>query len=110
MNVILETRDNIEPELKTFTESRVKFSMKRLYWMVRKIQIQYSAASSSQSTCKQHCLIRLETFDHHQIEVSMTARDKRTALEMCLRKIYKLVQKAFHKSQQYGRFSKHVYI
>lgn len=40
----------------------------------------------------------------------MTARDKRMALEMCLKKIYKLVQKAFHKSQKYGRFSKHVYV
>ena len=109
MNVILDTRDDLEPELKTFTENRVRFSLKRLYWLVRKIKIQYSAVSSSQSTCKQHCLIRLETFDHHQIEVSMAARDKRMALEMCLKKIYKLVQKTFHKSQKYGRFSKHVY-
>ena len=110
MNVILDTRDELEPELKVFTENRVKFSLKRLFWMVRKIKIQYSAVSSSKTTGKQNCMISLETFDHHQIEVTMTARDRRMALEMCLKKIYKLVQKAFHKSQQYGRFSKHVYV
>lgn len=110
MNVILDTRDELEPELKVFTENRVKFSLKRLFWMVRKIKIQYSAVSSPKMTGKQNCMISLETFDHHQIEVTMTARDKRMALEMCLKKIYKLVQKAFHKSQQYGRFSKHVYV
>jgi hypothetical protein len=110
MNVILDAREELEPELKAFTENRVKLSLKRVFWMVRKIKIQYSAVPLSKMTCNQHCMISLETFDHHQIEVSMTARDKRVALEMCLKKIYKLVQKAFHKSQQYGRFSKHVYI
>jgi hypothetical protein len=109
MNVILDAREELESELKVFTENRVKFSLKRLFWMVRKIKIQYTAVASSKTNCNQHCTISLETFDHHQIEVSMTARDKRMALEMCLKKIYKLVQKAFHKSQQYGRFSKHVY-
>lgn len=110
MHVILETKDELESELKVFTENRVKFSLKRLVWMVRKIKIQYSAVSSSKTTCNQNCMISLETFDHRQIEVSMTARDQRMALEMCLKKIYKLVQKAFHKTQKYGRFSKHVYV
>jgi hypothetical protein len=110
MNVILDAKEEVESELKVFTENRVKFSLKRLFWMVRKIKIQYSAVPSSKATCNQHCMISLETFDHHQIEVSMTARDKRMALEMCLKKIYKLIQKAFHKSQKYGRFSKHVYV
>ena len=110
MNVILDVREGVEPELKQFTENRVKFSLKRLFWMVRKVKIQYSAVQSKKTTCSQNCSISLETFDHHQLEVSMTARDKRTALEMCLKKMYKLVQKTFHKSQKYGRFSKHVYV
>lgn len=110
MNVILEAGEELESELKAFTENRVKFSLKRLVWMVRKIKIQYSAVSVSKAACNQNCIISLETFDHQQIEVSMTARDKRMALEMCLKKIYKLVQKAFNKSQKYGRFSKHVYV
>lgn len=110
MNVILEAREELESELRTFTENRVKFSLKRLFWMVRKIKIRYSAVSSSKTTSNQNCLISLETFDHQQIEVSMSARDKRMALEMCLKRLYKSVQKAFNKSQKYGRFSKHVYI
>jgi hypothetical protein len=109
MNLILEAKEMVEPELKIFTENRVHFSLKRLIWMVRKIKIQYSAIPSSKTACNQNCSISLETFDYYQIEVSMTARDKRIALEMCLKKMYKLVQKTFHKSQKYGRFSKHVY-
>jgi hypothetical protein len=110
MNLILEAKEEVEPEFKVFTENRVKFSLKRLFWMVRKIKIRYSAVSSGKAACNQNCLISLETFDHQQIEVSMTARDRRMALEMCLKRIYKLVQKALHKSQQYGRFSKNVYV
>ncbi|MEY4523246.1 MAG: hypothetical protein RIR27_322, partial [Pseudomonadota bacterium] len=70
MNVILEAKEEVETELKVFTENRVKFSLKRLLWMVRKIKIQYSAASPSKTPCNQSCLISLETFDHRQIEVS----------------------------------------
>ncbi len=110
MNLILETKEEVEPEFKVFTENRVKFSLKRLVWMVRKIKIRYSAVSPDKASCNQNCLISLETFDHRQIEVSMTATDRRTALEMCLKRTYKLIQKALHKSQQYGRFSKNVYI
>jgi hypothetical protein len=110
MNVILEAKEEVETELKIFTENRVKFSLKRLLWMVRKIKIQYSAVSPGKASSNQSCLISLETFDHRQIEVSVTARDRRTALEMCLKRMYKLVQRALHKSQQYGRFSKNVYI
>lgn len=109
MKLILEAQEMVEPGLKVFTENRVHFSLKRLIWMVRKIKIQYSAVPSSKTACNQNCSISLETFDHHQIEVSMTAREQRVALEMGLKKIDKLVQKAFHKSQKYGRFSKHVY-
>ncbi|WP_062307585.1 hypothetical protein [Polynucleobacter sinensis] len=110
MNVILETKEVVEPELKTFTENRVKFSLKRLFWMVRKIKVRYSLIPQSKTACNQNCQISLETFDHQQIEVSITARDKHTALNMGLKKIYKHVQKAFHKSQKYGRMSKHVYV
>ncbi len=110
MNVILEAKEVVEPEFKTFTENRVKFSLKRLFWIVRKIKVSYSLVAQSKTACNQNCVISLETFDHQQIEVSMTARDKRTALDMSLRKIYKHVQKAFNKSQKYGRMSKHVYV
>ena len=110
MDVILEAKELPEPELKTFTENRVKFSLKRLYWLVRKIKVKYTAIPQSKTQCNQNCLIELQTFDHRQIEFSVTARDKKTALDMGLKKAYKHVQKVFHKAQKYGRLSKNVYV
>jgi hypothetical protein len=110
MDVILETKDQIEPEFKTFTENRVKFSLKRLFWLVRKIKVKYSLATQVKTGCNQHCMIELQTFDNRKIEVSFTARDRRTALEMGLKKVYKLMQKAFHKAQKYGRLSRQVHV
>ena len=110
MDVILETREQIEPEFKAFTENRVKFSLKRLFWLVRKIKVKYSSAAQVKNTCNQTCVIELQTFDNRQIEVSITARDRRTALEMGLKKVYKHMQKAFHKAQKYGRLSRQVYV
>lgn len=110
MDVIFENKTVVESELKTFTENRVHFSLKRIFWMVQKIKVSYSSVSQSKTACNQHCQISLETFDHRQIEVSITARDRRVALDMGLKKIYKHVQRAFQKSKKYGRISKHVYL
>lgn len=109
MDVILDNKESLESEFKTFTENRVKFSLKRLVWLVRKIKVKFSLVSNAKNSCNQHCRIELQTFDHRLIEVSITARDRRTALEMGLKKVYKHVQKAFNKSQKYGRLSKYVY-
>lgn len=109
MDIVLDDKGVIEPELKTFTENRVKFSLKRLFWLVRKINVRYSAVKLSNDSCNQNCLIEMQTFDHRQIEVSVTARDRRTALEMGLKKAYKHLHKAINKAQKYGRLSKHAY-
>jgi hypothetical protein len=109
MDVILETKDVLEPEFKTFTENRVRFSLKRLFWLVRKIKVSYSSATQVKNGYNHNCIIELQTFDNRQIEVSFTARDRRTALDMGLKKVYKDMQKAFHKAQEYGRLSRQVY-
>jgi hypothetical protein len=109
MDVILNNKEVIESELQIYTENRVKFSLKRLYWLVRKIKVRYSLEIQAKTSCNQSCSIELQTFDNRLIEVSFTARDRRTALEMGLKKVYKHLQKAFHKAQKYGRLSKNVY-
>lgn len=110
MDVILESKEATEPELKVFTENRVKFSLKRLFWLVRKIKVKYTSVPQSKSQCNQNCLIELQTFDHRRMEFSVTARDRKTALDMGLKKAYKHVQKVFHKAQKYGRLSRNAYI
>jgi hypothetical protein len=109
MDVVFDNKEVIEPELKVFTENRVKFSLKRLFWLVRKIKVKYSAVKLSGTSFNHNCLIELQTFDHRQIEVSVTARDRRTALEMGLKKVYKHLQKVFNKAQKYGRLSRNAY-
>jgi ribosome-associated translation inhibitor RaiA len=110
MNVILEAEEALAPELKAFTENRVKFTLKRLFWMVQKIKVRYSLIAQSKTAFNQHCQISLETFDHRCIEISMTARDRHAALNMGLKKIEKHVQKIFQQSQRYGRLSKIIYV
>ena len=110
MDVILESKELAEPELKAFTENRVKYSLKRVFWLVRKIKIKYKAVPAQANVCNQNCLIELQTFDYQRVEFSVTARDKETALEMAVKKVYKHIQKVFHKTQKYGRLSKNVVI
>jgi hypothetical protein len=99
----------LEPEFKTFTENRVRFSLKRLFWLVRKIKVRYSSVTQLKKGFSHSCMIELQTFDNRKIEVSFTARDRQTALDMGLKKVYKHMQKAFHKAQKYGRLSRQIY-
>jgi len=110
MDVFFESKDAIALELKTFTENHVKFSLKRLIWIVRKVKVRYSSVIQARTSCNQNCSIELQTIDHHLIEVSVTAKDQRTALKMGLKKAYKSVQKAFQKAQKYGRLPKYGYV
>lgn len=110
MDVMFEATEPMDPEFKTFTESRVKFSLRRLFWLVRKIKVKYSIVTQAKNSCNQNCIIELQTFDNRQIEVSFTARDRRIALEMGLKKVCKHMQKAFQKAQKYGRLSRQAHV
>jgi len=108
MNVILDSKEVIELELKIFTENQVKFSLKRMFWLVQNIKVKYSLVTQAKTSFNQNCSIELQTFDNRLIEVSVTARDRRTALELGLKKVYKQVQKAFLRAQMLGRLPKYV--
>ena len=109
MDVILDSKEVIESELKTFTENHVKFSLKRLFWLVQKIKVKYSSVPQAKTSCNQNCSIRLQTFDNRLIEVSVTASDRHIALKIGLKKVYKHIQRALNKTQKYGRISQYVY-
>lgn len=108
MNVVLEAGGVVEPEFTVFIQNRVRFSLRKLFWLVHKIKVKYSIEVHSRTACNQVCSIEIQTFNCRPIEVSITARDQRTALEMGLKKIHKLLQKTFHQSQQYGRISRRI--
>lgn len=110
MNVMLEAKEVIQSELKTFTENHVKFSLKRLFWLVQKIKVKYSSVPEATTSCNQNCIIELQTFDHRLIEVSVTASDRRTALKLGLKKVYKQVQKSLQNTQNYQGLPKYVYV
>jgi hypothetical protein len=110
VDVILDSKEVIESELKTFTENHVKFSLKRLFWLVQKIKVKYSLVPQAKTSCNQNCSIQLQTFDNRLIEISVTASDRRIALKMGLKKVYKHVQKAFQNAQNYGRLPKYAYL
>lgn len=109
MDVILESKEQIGAELQEFTRNRIHFSLKHLFWMVRKVKVKYFVSKQSSTTCNQRCTIEVLTLDNRQIEVDMTARDRRIAFNMALKKACKHVLHALNKSQQYGRISRKAY-
>jgi len=108
MDIILDSKEVIESELKIFTENQVKFSLKRMFWLVQKIKVKYSLVTQAKTSFNQNCSIELQTFDNRLIQVSVTARDRQTALELGLKKVYKHVQKSFQRAQAIGRLPKYI--
>ena len=109
MDVVLEPKENIGADLQEFTQNRIHFSLKHLFWMVRRVRVKYFVSKQSSTACNQHCTIEVLTLDNRQIEVDMTARDRRIAFNMALKKVCKHVLHTLNKSQQYRRISKKVY-
>jgi hypothetical protein len=109
MDVILESKEKIGADLQKFTQNRIHFSLKHLFWMVRKVRVKYFVSKQSSTACNQHCAIEVLTLDNLRIEVDTTAHDKRTALNMALKKVCKYVLQALNKSQQHSRISKKAY-
>lgn len=84
MDVILESKEDIGFKLQEFTHNRIHFPLKNLFWIVRQLRVKYFVSKHSSTAWNQHCTITVLTLDHRQIAVDITARDKRTALNMAV--------------------------
>jgi hypothetical protein len=84
MQVLVETRDPQAQALRELAEQRVRFSMRRLSWLVPKAKVHLRDLNGPRGGVDKQCQIELLTTSGQPVVVSSTARDWRSALERAL--------------------------
>lgn len=84
MQVLVETRDPQAQALRELAEERVRFSMRRLSWLVPRAKVHLRDVNGPRGGVDKQCQIELHTTTGKPVVVSSTARDWRSALERAL--------------------------
>ena len=84
MQVLFESRDPEAMVLRDLAEKRVRFSMRRLTWLVPRAKVQLSDVNGPRGGVDKRCQIELKTEGGGMVVITAMARDWRSALDSAL--------------------------
>lgn len=84
MQVLFKSRHPKAAELRELTESRVRFVLRRLGWLVPRAEVRLSDVNGPRGGIDKRCLVELRTAGAGSVVVDSVASDWRTALDSAL--------------------------
>lgn len=84
MQVIVESPDPQATEMRAFAERRVRFSMRRLSWLVPRVKVYLSDVNGPRGGIDKRCQVQLLADGRQDVVVTSVARDWRSALQSAL--------------------------
>lgn len=84
MQVIVESPDPQATEMRAFAERRVRFSMRRLSWLVPRVKVYLSDVNGPRGGIDKRCQVQLLANGSQDVVVTSVARDWRSALQSAL--------------------------
>ena len=84
MQVIVESPDPQAAEMREFAERRVRFSMRRLSWLVPRVKVHLSDVNGPRGGVDKRCQVQLVADGRPDVVVTSVARDWRSALQSAL--------------------------
>lgn len=84
MQVIVESLDPKAAEMREFAERRVRFSMRRLSWLVPKVKVHLSDINGPRGGVDKRCQVQLLADGRPDVVITSVARDWRSALRSAL--------------------------
>lgn len=84
MQVIFKSRHPQATDLRDLTERRVRFVLRRLGWLVPKVEVQLSDVNGPRGGIDKRCQVELRTDSSRSVLVTSVARDWPTALDDAL--------------------------
>jgi hypothetical protein len=86
MNVYFKSATPNGAPLRALAETRVRFAMRRLTWLVPRAEISLSDINGPRGGVDKRCRVELRTYGGGIVRVTAMARDWRTALESALQR------------------------
>ncbi len=103
MQVLFETREPDAMALRELAEKRVRFSMRRLTWLVPRAKVQLSDVNGPRGGVDKRCQIELKTDGSGTVVITAMARDWRSALDSALSRAARALLRLDQRSQASGR-------
>ena len=84
MQVIFQSRHPQATELRHLTDQRVRFVLRRLGWLVPRVEVKMSDVNGHRGGIDKRCVVELRTDGAGPVVVASVANDWRTALDTAL--------------------------
>lgn len=98
MQVLFKPRDPHACDLRDLTERRVRFVLRRMHWMVPRVDVQMSDVNGPRGGADKRCQVELRTDGAGSVVVSSVARDWRTALDHALARAARFLVRLWRRS------------
>ena len=100
MQVIVESPDPRAAEMREFAERRVRFSMRRLSWLVPRVKVHLSDVNGPRGGIDKRCQVHLLSDGKPDVVVTSLARDWCSALQSALSRAVRSLLHNWQRSQK----------
>lgn len=107
MQVLIEThhttQDTKSTQLRDLAESRLRFVMRRMAWLVPRAKVQLSDINGPRGGLDKRCQIELKTDAHGTVVITAVDRDWRAALDNALARASRALVRTWQRTQTQER-------
>ena len=103
MQVIVESPEPQAAEMRALAERRVRFSMRRLSWLVPRVRVVLSDVNGPRGGIDKRCQVQLLANGRPDVVVTSVARDWRSALQSALGRAVRSLLHNWQRSQKLAR-------
>lgn len=103
MQVIFESRDPGGAELRDMAVRRLRFTMRRLTWLVPRAKVRLSDINGPRGGIDKRCQVELKTDVMGTVVITSMAGDWRTALDSALSRASRVLTRSWRRSQSQPR-------
>jgi hypothetical protein len=100
MQIIFESRDPDGAQMRELTLERVRFALRRLTAWVPFAKVQFSDVNGPRGGVDKRCLVELKTDKVGTLVIASLARDRRTALDLSLRRAIRAVTRGLQRARK----------
>jgi ribosome-associated translation inhibitor RaiA len=103
MQVLFQSRHPEAAELRELTERRVRFVLRRLGWLVPRVDVQMSDVNGPRGGIDKRCQVELRTDGAGSVVVASVAGDWRTALDNALARAARFLMRLWRRGNDARR-------
>jgi len=103
MQVLFESRHPEGAPLRDLAERRVRFTMRRLSWLVPRAKVLLSDVNGPRGGVDKRCQVELKTANAGHVVITAVARDWRSAIDQALARAVRVLMRLWRREHGHAR-------